>query len=794
MTPYRNPSLPVEDRVADLLGQMTLAEKVGQLKSAWLVLEADGRHRPRVDAFAGGSDTANVPAMLADGLGQITRPLGTRPVDALEGVRALNNLQRFLREETRLGIPALAHEECLVGLMAQGATLFPSALAFGATWNPSLIERAAEVIGAEARSVGCRQGLAPVLDVSRDVRWGRTEETFGEDPYMVGVMATRYTRGLQQPDRSLLATLKHYVGHSASEGARNHAPVNLGWRELNDTYLLPFEMAVKGANAGSVMPAYHDIDGEPCHASHHLLTEVLRNRWGFDGIVVADYIGINLLHEHHRVARTPTEAAALAFAAGLDIELPGDDCARTLMSAVEEGLISVSQIDEAVRRVLREKFRLGLFENPYVSENAIALQAPETVAVARDTAREAVVLLENNGVLPLNRHCGLRIAVIGPTADDPLAMLSGYSFPTHLILSSMDAATSQIVTPLAAIRDAFRDGEVLFEKGCDIIAKRQAGAPVFPGDVADAAVASGQSQISTDTSRIEAAVRCAKSADVVVLCVGDLAGLFQTGTVGEGSDADSLRLPGVQEELLRAVVDCGTPVVAVLTGGRPYLLGGYESKVAALVWSFAGGQEGGHALAEVLSGVASPSGRLPVSVPKSVGALPYFYNHKLKSAGTPIAFHFGSRYPFGHGLTYTSFRFEKGDDTEPVISNDDQSVVTVSVRITNTGEVAGVAVPQLYVRDLHASSVRPVRELKAFDKVGLAPGESAVVTFSVPTDLLCFTGVTGQRIVESGEFEFQIGESSAEIQFRKTVRVEGETRVLPKRWRMFSTSSVLRLQ
>ncbi|HMA63569.1 MAG TPA: glycoside hydrolase family 3 N-terminal domain-containing protein, partial [Chitinispirillaceae bacterium] len=291
---YKDASQPVSKRVSDLLSRMTLDEKIAQMHAFWLILSEDGNHTPRQDDFTGGSDPDKLNKMLQNGLGQITRPLGSHSVDSKQGVRALNRLQKFMIEETRLGIPVMSHEECLVGLMARGGTLFPSALAYGATWNPDLIKKVGEIIGNEARSVGCRQGLAPVLDVSRDVRWGRTEETFGEDPYLIGVLATRYVQGLQGDKRDLLATLKHYAGHSLGEGARNHAPVNIGWKELSDTFLLPFEMAVKTANVGSVMPAYHDIDNEPCHSSHMLLTKILREQWGFDGLIVADYIGISL--------------------------------------------------------------------------------------------------------------------------------------------------------------------------------------------------------------------------------------------------------------------------------------------------------------------------------------------------------------------------------------------------------------------------------------------------------------------------------------------------------------------
>jgi len=788
--PYQEPGRNIEERANDLLARMTFEEKTAQMHALWLILAEDGQHRPRQDDFTGGTDPAAIKKALGHGLGQISRALGSHGVDARTGVRALNRLQKFLCEETRLGIPVLSHEECLVGLMARGATMFPSALAYSATWNPDLVERVAEAIGREARSVGCRQGLAPVLDVSRDVRWGRTEETLGEDPYLVGILGTRFVRGLQGEKRDLLATLKHYAGHSFSEGARNHGPVHLGWRELNDVFLLPFEMAVKQAHAGSVMPAYHDIDNESCHASRRLLTEVLREEWGFDGLVVADYIGISLLYQHHNLARDPAEAAALAFNAGLDIELPADDCASHLAEAVRRGLLPVPTIDAIVRRILTEKIRLGLFERPYVEEGAIELQAPATVELAREVARQAVVVLENDGILPLDPGKGQRIALIGPTADDPLALLCGYSFPVHLILNDAGESAGQVVTPRAAFEKAF-PGQVGYAKGCHIIEERKYGSPVFPGDVEKSTTLEQASPVSRRSDLIPAAVECARAADVAVVCVGDLAGLFQTGTVGEGSDADSLGLPGVQQQLLDAVVATGKPVVVVLTSGRPYNLGGLEEKVAALVMAFAGGQEGGNGLVDVLTGKVEPSGRLTVSVPKNVGAVPYYYNHKMKSAGTPIALHFGSRYPFGHGLGYTTFKFADIALDAPEV---DVATGEVRVRFTvrNAGPRAGVALPQLYVRDLLASLVRPVKELKAFGRVELGPGESARVAFHVPTDMLCFSGKDGRRIVEPGDFELQVGASSANIRLRAVVKLTGAVHTLGRQWRMESRCEVER--
>ncbi|WBU47476.1 glycoside hydrolase family 3 C-terminal domain-containing protein [Kosakonia pseudosacchari] len=784
---YQDANRPVAERVADLLARMTPEEKFAQMHALWLVLSEEGEHRERTDLsdeFAGVSAQAALAQRLKLGVGQITRPLGTHIVEAKRGVRAANRLQKTLVEETRLGIPALFHEECLVGLLCKDATLFPSSLNYGSTWDPQLVQRAAHHIGLEARSTGCKQGLAPVLDVSRDVRWGRTEETFGEDPWLVGVMACAYVKGLQGEKGDMLATLKHYVGHSFSEGARNHAPVHLGFCELNDTFLLPFEMAVKLAKAGSVMPAYHDIDNQPGHSDHFLLTTLLREQWGFEGIIVADYGGVSLLHQHHGVTHDAAESAALSFNAGLDVELPKDDCARHLAEAVERGLISMAKVDEIVARVLAVKFRLGLFEHPYTDEQGIDLQSVETRQVAREVATRSMTLLENNGILPLNGSP--KVAVIGPTADDPLALLSGYSFPVHLIISDMLEETTQVTTPLAALRQTLGEGNVRYAKGCHIIEKRMAGAPVFPGDASGKPMQ--QSPVSMDLSLIPHAVSVAQESEVIIACVGDLAGLFQSGTVGEGSDTDSLTLPGVQQQLLEALVATGKPVVVVMTGGRPYNLQGLESRVAAWLMAWAPGQEGGRAIADVLTGRAEPQGRLVVSVPKSAGAMPYYYNHKLKSGGTPFAFHFGALYPFGYGKSWTQFEYINPVLLTPEVAIDGD--IRVQVQVKNTGERSGSEVVQLYVRDKVASMVRPIQELKAFQRVTLSPGETATLTFTVPVDMLNFTRRDGQRIVEPGEFKLQIGASSADIRAALTVNVYGETRALPGAWKMMSRCDV----
>ncbi|MFA0439943.1 glycoside hydrolase family 3 N-terminal domain-containing protein [Vibrio sp. 10N.286.49.B1] len=781
---YKDSTATNSQRVADLLGRMTTDEKLAQLGAQWLILDENGAHQDRELEMASQHSRKSIKERLKHGLGQITRPLGTHVTSPQQGVAALNELQRYLVEETRLGIPAISHEECLVGLMSKDATLYPSSLNFGHTWNPELIEEMAADIGRQVKAVGAHQGLAPVLDVSRDVRWGRTEETLGEDPYHVGIMATSYVKGLQGERREILATLKHYVGHSFSEGARNHAPVHLGFKELNDTFMLPFEMAVKLANASSIMPAYHDIDGEPCHSSEYLLTDVLRHQWGFDGLIVADYGGVDLLRAHHAVATNEAEAAALAFNAGLDIELPDDACVTHLKTALDNKLISHEKLDEIVTRILTKKFELGLFERPYCPLPTELLSNETSKSLAYKVASESIVLLKNDGTLPLERNN--KVAIIGATTDDQLALLGGYSFPVHLILSSMESDEKVAKTLKEALGERFKD--TFFTKGCEILTERHANAPVFPGDV-DLALSQIQtSPISMDTSMLSDVDAQLAMADTAIVCVGDLAGLFQTGTVGEGSDVDSLDLPGVQQAVIDRALDSGKPVVVVVTGGRPYNLGRAEHEAAAILYGWAPGQEGADAIADIITGKVNPSGKLTISIPKSVGAVPYYYNHKLKSGGTPIAYHFGSQFNFGFGLSYTTFDYSDFKLVKSCVEQND--TIEVQCTLTNVGDVAGDEVVQLYVRDVYSSLVRPVRELKGFVKTAFEPGESKTITFSLPVDLLNFTNNKHQRIVEPGDFDIMIGRSSDDIVFKETVTVTGQVRVLPQQWRMVCETHV----
>ena len=775
------------ERVRGLLGRMNLDEKCAQMTSIWLRFDSDGHYTVKdLQGFSvtdATTDCAN--EALVHGIGQITRPLGTHRIAARLAVRGLNGVQKFLKERTRLGIPALPHEECLAGLMAHGATLFPAGINYGAIWDADLVRRIGQAIGEEVYSVGGRQGLAPVLDVSRDVRWGRTEESLGEDPYLAGALATAYVQGLQGKDRRVLATLKHYAGHSFSEGGRNHAPVRIGERELNDTFLLPFEMAIALADAGSVMPAYHDIDGEPATSSYHLLTEILRNKWGFDGLVVSDYEAISLLYDHHKTATDKAEAAAATIRAGMDIELPGSSCFGTgIREAIEQRLLDMSDVDAAVLRILNAKEKLGLFDNPYVSEDAISLNTASHRAVAREAALSSITLLKNDGILPLGSPA--TVALIGPLADEKYGMLSGYSFPAHFRNhpSGNADSSSDAVTIRTVLSERLPGRRLLYHRGCKLLNPGTGPTAVFPGEL-ESLKRPQIDPVNMDASEIGAAVETALQADLAVVVVGDIAGLFISGTVGEGSDVTSLKLPGVQQELLEAVVDTGKPVIVIVISGRPYNLGRVYSSANAVIEAWLPGQEGARAIGDILFGDEEPGGRLPVSIPKSAGAMPYFYNHKLKSSGTPIQKEFGSIFAFGHGIGYTTFEYA-GFSAEAVsVPADGEIIITGAVR--NVGKRQGDEVLQVYIRDRVARLVRPIKELKAFARMRIPADRSAAVRITIPTDMLSYSITPTDRIVEPGEFDIMVGSSSDDIHFQTSVMVQGPERTLERGWRMLST-------
>ncbi|WP_247827146.1 beta-glucosidase family protein [Arthrobacter antioxidans] len=754
--PWQDTTAAPADRVEALLGEMTLREKVAQLVGVWVGANTEGGEvAPHQHEM---NEAVDLDELLPHGLGQLTRPFGTAPVEPGLGALSLQRTQERIIAANRFGIPALVHEECLAGFAAWKATAYPVPLAWGATFNPDLVRRMSSAIGADLRSVGVHQGLAPVLDVVRDARWGRVEETIGEDPYLIGTIATAYVQGLERA--GVVATLKHFVGYSASKAGRNLAPVSVGDRERADVLLPPFEMAIRESGVRSVMHAYTDIDGVPTAADASLLTALLRETWGFDGTVVADYFGIAFLKELHRVAATLGEAAGAALTAGVDVELPTiHTFGEHLIAEIDGGRLDEGLVDRALRRVLRQKLDLGLLDadwSPVPSALAgggtpvVDLDSPGNRSIARELAEQSIVLVRNEGILPL--AAVPRIGLIGPNADTHRAFLGCYSFPAHVGEQHPDV-----------------------EMGLDIPTVAEALQDEFPGS--DITIAAGCTIDGTATTGFDEALAVAQGSDVVVAVLGDRAGLFGRGTSGEGCDAESLDLPGVQQQLLDGLLATGKPVVVVLLTGRPYALGAAAGGAAAIVQGFFPGEEGAAAVAGVLSGRINPAGRLPVSIPGSPGAQPSTY------LAAPLAQASGvsnidptAAFAFGHGLGYTGFAWSDAGTTADTAATDGEAGVHVTV--TNTGERDGVEVVQLYLHDPVASVVRPVQRLIGYARVALAAGASARIAFTVPADVTSFTGRDGGRIVEPGAIELRLGASSSDLRAALPLTLTGSTRAV----------------
>lgn len=838
--PWRDPRLPADVRVADLLDRMTVEEKAGQLVGFWAAAGTpDANVAPNPDDFAG---LPTLEDLAGSGVGQLTRVYGTAPLRPAEGAARLRELQALVAAGNRFGIPAIAHEECLTGFMTWSATIFPCPLAWGATFDPALVEEMAAAIAATLRRAGVHQGLAPVLDVVRDPRWGRTEETIGEDPYLVGRVGTAYVRGLERS--GVVATVKHFAGYASARAGRNMATAALGPRELADVIVEPFVMALRDGGARSVMHSYADVDGVPAAADERLLTHLLRDELGFTGVVVSDYFGISHLETMHAVAETPDEAATAALHAGVDQELPTAHCyGAPLAALVRTGELPESHLDRAAARVLTLKCTLGLLDaptpappdgptadhagpSPAAAESpdarptadhvrpdgpapaasgtpdgqvagghaapdgpgqvgAVRLAAdgragvggmasgsgspdglaagggeaddgragdpwefdpPEYRSLARRVAERSVVLLANDGTLPLR---GGRVVVAGPLGDDPRGMLGCYSFPVHMSGQHPGMEPGVAVPTLG---DALRA-----ELGDDVRVAARARLPVSDDDIA-------------------AAVSAARDADVCVLALGDHSGMFGLGTSGEGCDAASLRLPGRQFELATAVLDTGTPTVVVMLSGRPYALGGVADRAAACVQAFFPGEEGGTAVAGVLSGRVSPAGRLPVSVPRHSGGQPGTYLHpRTGEPGHASAIDPTPLYPFGHGLTWTRFAYDDldVDDRAPT-----DGAFRVSATVRNIGDRPGTETVQLYLSDPVASVVRPVRWLAGWAAVPLAPGASARVEFTVHADRTSFTGRDLRRRVEPGTIGVAVGPSSTDLPLHASTTLTGPVRIL----------------
>jgi len=762
---WRDPTATAAERVGDLLSRMTIREKVAQLQGIWVGIDdAGGDMAPHQHDAAPAPDWD---ALIVDGVGQLTRPFGTAPVHPADGARALARAQRQIMAAGRFGIPAMVHEECLTGLLAWQATAYPSPLCWGASFDPGLVERMAARIGTAMRRLGVHQGLAPVLDVVRDLRWGRVEETIGEDPHLVGLIGSAYVRGLESA--GVVSTLKHFVGYSASRAGRNLAPVSAGPREIADVLLPPFEMALR-AGARSVMPSYTDLDGVPTTADRALLTGILRGGCEFTGTIVSDYFAVSFLHRLHGVAGTRGEAAGLALQAGVDVELPTVDCyGEPLLAAAAAGSVDATLIDRAAARVLTQKCELGLLDPGWTPEQPanpddlnpddlnpddlnpddLNLDAAESRALALELARESVVLLRNDGILPLAP--GQRVAVVGPRADDVGAMLGCYSFPAHVGIHHPAVPTGiDVPTVLDALR-ADPAGYVI---------TRAQGCPVLGGNDADIAVA--------------AAV--ARDADICVAVLGDRAGMFGAGTSGEGCDAADLRLPGRQEELLDALLDAGTPVILVLLAGRPYELSRQAGRLAAALCGFFPGEEGAAALADILSGRVNPSGRLPVSFPAAGATQPGTYlTPQLGQRSDVTSIDPTPLYPFGHGLSYAPASWLEVTPRSPAEwPTDGHAELAVTLR--NDAEIATTEVVQVYLHDPVAETARPVQQLVAAARLELAPGQTRTAVIGLHADLTSYTGLSGRRQVDPGDVELRIGASSTDIRHTIGLTLTGPRR------------------
>jgi beta-glucosidase len=746
---YKNPKLSIDQRVNDLLSRMTLEEKVAQMTCVW-------QSRPQVKAQTdfstsrGELSPERAREVFKHGIGQIARQrerMGPR-----EGALFANAVQKWLIENTRLGIPAILHDEILHGHMAQGSTSFPQPLALASSFDPDLISRIFAAAALETRARGSHQVLGPNLDVAREPRWGRTDETYGEDPYLVSRMAVALIKTLQGPGPMIdgdhiIATAKHFAAHGQPEGGTNIAPANYSERILREVFLPSFESAVKEAGVLSVMASYNEIDGIPSHANKWLLEKVLREEWGFQGTVVSDYYAIPQLQDLHRVAGNKGEAAKLAIESGIDIELPDPDTYPVLLQLVKDSKVSEAVIDKAVKRNLRLKFLLGLFENPYVDpERAVKVtnsQAHRDLAV--EAARRSIVLLKNeNNLLPLDRTKLKSIAVIGPNADR--VHLGGYSDDPGRGVSVLQGITDKVAGKV----------KVTYAEGCKIT--KEGG-----NWWADTAHLSDPAE---DGKLIAKAVDAAKATDVSILVLGGNEDTNKEGWADNHlGDRDSLELVGRQNDLVEAVLGTGKPTIVLLISGGPLSINYIAEKVPAILQGFYLGQETGVGVADVLFGDFNPAGKLPVSVPRSVGQLPIFYNRKPTTKRGYLFANKEPLYPFGHGLSYTTFAYSKLSTSPERIAPEGSSKVTVTV--TNTGKLAGDEIVQLYIRDLVSSVTRPIMELKDFKRISLARGESKTVEFVITPDKLSFFDLTMKRIVEPGWFDIMVGTSSVKYETAK---------------------------
>ena len=744
--PYRDSSLPVEQRVADLLSRMTLEEKVAQLGGTW---QNRSQTKDEALSFVGKNreflpDRAAV--LLRDGLGEMSRPSEQR--GPREMAEFTNTLQKWILENTRLGIPILFHEECLHGHAAPKGTAYPQAIALASTWDTALVHDVFSATAQEVRARGAQQCLTPVLDLAREPRWGRTEETYGEDPYLTSRIGVAAIQGFQGTgpaiDKShVMATTKHFAVHGQPEGGTNVAPGNYSERVVREYFLKPFQAAIQEARAASLMPSYNEVDGIPSHSNRHLLDDVLRHEWGFQGVVVSDYFAVNDLTTLHHVAANEEVAARTALESGVDVELPAVATFRTLLQQVRDGKVSESLVDRAVGRLLRMKFLTGLFDGPYVDPDYAekVTNSPEHQQLALKAAQEAIILLKNqNTLLPLNRSKYERIAVIGPNAGE--VHLGGYSNNPGRGVSVLQGIKNKVGS----------GGEVLFAEGCKITET--------PPDWDADKVVLGDPALNA--KRIQEAVQVARKADVVLLVLGENEQTSREAwAVTHLGDRDSLDLLGNQDGLAKAIVETRKPVVVLLLHGRPNSINYVAEHVPAILDGWYLGQEGGTAVADVLFGDANPGGKLPITVPRSVGQLPDYYYQKPSAKRGYLGSTTQPLFPFGWGLSYTTFKYANLHLNPATIGTAGETKVRVDV--SNAGKIRGDEVVQLYIRDEVSSVTRPIKELRGFRRITLEPGETRTVEFTVGFDQLSFLDLDMHRVVEPGTFKIMVGGNSVDV-------------------------------
>jgi beta-glucosidase len=751
--PYRNPRLPVEQRVADLLSRMTLEEKIAQTQTMWVT----NQFKLLADDKGNFSPDQKTRELLKLGLGQMGGPSqGATDAEKAalpyfgKGPRATalftNAVQKYVIENSRLGIPVTFHEEALHGLVSPGATSFPQAIALAGTWNVDLVREIFSVAALEGRKRGAHHVLSPVLDVARDPRWGRMEETYGEDPYLAARMGVAAIQGFQGngpniDNRHVMATLKHFGAHGQPESGTNIGPANFSERLLREVFFYPFEVAVKETGVMSVMPSYNEIDGLPSHANKWLLQKVLREEWGFDGLIVSDYFGINELMTRHNVAANTAAAAKRALEAGVDMELPHIQTNDTLLQQIKDGVVSEKTLDTSVARILKAKFLLGLFEEPYVDpeEAQRVSETKESSMLALRAAREALTLLKNeNNLLPLDRNKIRSIAVIGPNAG-------------HVELGEYSGKPTRKISVLQGIKDKVGNQiKVNYAEGCKITTSEE---PSWHKDDVQL------SNPADDDKRIAEAVKAARASDVAVVVVGDnVETTREAWAENHLGDRDSLDLLGRQNDLVKAIVETGKPTIVVLIGGRALSINYIAQHVPAIFEGWYLGQETGVAVADVLFGDYNPSGKLPVTIPRNVGQLPYYYYHKPTARRGYLFSDKEPLFAFGYGLSYTTFKYANLRVTPEKTGPQGEANVTVDV--TNTGKMAGDEIVQMYIRDDVGSVTRPVRELKGFARISLKPGETKTVEFEITPDKLSFLNEDMKRVVEPGMFTVMVGPSS----------------------------------